>query len=413
MWLALGIFALTYAAMAGARLPFMPVDRPAAALCGAVAMVLAGIITIDEAFAAIDLGVLTLLVGVMILAAYLQQAHFFRYAAWWVLTRARSPVRLLWGLVFVSGGLSALLLNDTICLMFTPLVVAVIADADLPPLPFLLGLASATNIGGVVTFTGNPQNMIIGQAAAGDPSYLEYLALALPIGVLSLVVNAALITWMFRRELKAAAVGPRSIPKPYVDRRLAAKAIAAIVLFVVAAAAGVSLPGAAIAAAAALIVAARIPPRPTFATIDFSLLLFFVGLFVVVRGFTSSGAIEWAMEPLLATLGAGGAKGDAAFVGLTALGSNVVSNVPYVMVAVEWVPQLADPPRAFALLAIASTLAGNLTLFGSVANIIVFELAGPRGEIGFFRFLRYGVVLTTASFMVAGVVLVVATTLGY
>src|SRR5690606_23249588 len=118
-----------------------------------------------------------------------------------VLRRARSARGLLVGLVLVIGGLSALLVNDTVCIVLTPLVVAIVVEAGLPPLPYLLGLASASNIGGVVTFSGNPQNMIIGTAAAGEPSFAQYLAVTLPAGVACLAVNAALLVWLFRREL--------------------------------------------------------------------------------------------------------------------------------------------------------------------------------------------------------------------
>jgi Na+/H+ antiporter NhaD/arsenite permease-like protein len=138
MTAAILVFAAAYLCMAGRPLPFLHIDRPAAALIGAVAMVAAGVLTIDEAFAAIDLQVLALLLGVMVIASYLAEAKFFRYTAWLVMTRMRSARSLLWSVVFVVGGLSALLVNDTVCLMLTPLLVAVVAEAELPPLPYLL-----------------------------------------------------------------------------------------------------------------------------------------------------------------------------------------------------------------------------------------------------------------------------------
>lgn len=393
MLTALIIFVLTYLAIASRTLPLIRLDRPAAALCGAVAMVALGVLDLDEAYRAIDLHVIALLLGVMIIAAYLTEAHVFRFTAWWVLTRARSARSLLWSLVFVAGGLSALLVNDTICLMFTPLVVAVTRAAGLPPLPYLLALASATNIGGVVTFTGNPQNMLIGNAAAGNPGYATYLALAMPVGVLGLALDAALLAWMFRRELPPGPLVRRDVPRPAIDRRLALLAVAAIAVFVALALAGRSLAGASMTAAALLILAARISPRPVLARVDWPLLLFFAGLFVVVGGVARTGALERAFA-WLAPLLTGGVAGDAALAGATVLGSNLVSNVPFVLVAVAWIPELADPAWGYVILAVASTLAGNLTLFGSVANIIVFEAAGPDGNIGYWRFLRHGAVIT-------------------
>ena len=394
---AIALFAAAYLCMAGRPLPFLHIDRPAAALVGAVAMVAAQVLTIDQAFAAIDLQVLALLFGVMVIASYLAEAKFFRYTAWLVLMRTRSARSLLWGIVFVVGALSAFLVNDTVCLMLTPLVVAVVAEAELPPLPYLLALATASNLGGAVTFTGNPQNMLIGHAAAGHPSYAHFFLLSLPAGAVCLALDAALIAWLFRRELPRGPLPPRETERPFPNWPLAARALAALAAFVALAFAGVSLAGAAMTAAAGLIVVARTPPRPVLARVDWSLLVFFAGLFVLVGGLEQSGGLRRAFEAAAPVLGRGDATGDAAFAGLTVVASNLVSNVPFVMLAVGWVPGLPDPTWGYVLLAFASTLAGNLTLFGSVANIIVFEGAGPRGEIGFFRFLRSGAVITVVT----------------
>jgi len=412
MTAAIVLFAATYLCMAGRPLPFLHIDRPTAALVGAVAMVVAGVLTIDQAFAAIDLQVIALLLGVMLLASYLAEARFFRFAAWVVLTRTRSARSLLWGIVFVVGGLSALLVNDTVCLVLTPLVMAVVVEAELPPLPYLLALASASNLGGVVTFTGNPQNMLIGHAAADHPSYAEFFLLALPVGALCLTLDALVLSWMFRRELPRGPLPARHAARPLVSWRLAARALASLALFVVLAFSGVSLAGAAMAAAAVLILVAQVPPRPVLQRVDWSLLLFFAGLFVLVGGLARSGALQRAFagaEPIIAR---GGVAGDAVFAGLTVLVSNLVSNVPFVMVAVHWVPAMPEPAWGYGLLAIASTLAGNLTLFGSVANVIVFEAAGPHREIGFFRFVRHGAVITAVTLVGASAVLAVERLLG-
>jgi Na+/H+ antiporter NhaD/arsenite permease-like protein len=415
MTAALVIFIVTYLAIAGIAIAHLRhVDRPAAAMCGAVAMVACGVLTLDQAFAAIDLHVVTLLLGVLLIAAYLTEAKFFRRTAWLVLTRAGSARTLLWGLCLVAGGLSALLVNDTVCLVLTPLVLAVTAEADLPPLPYLLALASSSNIGGVVTYSGNPQNMIIGQAAAGEPSFAAYLAVALPAGALCLVANAALLQWLFRAELPSGPLPEHTPARPFLDRPLAAQGIAALALFAGLALAGVSLAGAAMTAAALLVIAARkVSPREVLARIDWPLLLFFAGLFVVVQGLAQTGVLARIFAAVAPALGRGGLVGDATFVGATVVASNAVSNVPFVLIAVHWVPSMPDPAWGYVMLAFASTLAGNLTPFGSVANIIVLESAGPRGEIGFFRFLRYGAVLTAASLVVAFGVLWIERQLGW
>ena len=407
------IFGLTYVAIAGLRFPGVAIDRPAAALLGAVAMVASGILPLDEALRAVNLETIVLLLGMMIIAAYLIEAHFFKRTAWWVLTRARSARSLLWGLVFVSGGLSALLVNDTVCLMFTPLVLAVVYEAQLPPLPYLLGLAAATNVGGVVTFTGNPQNMIVAMAAKGTLGYGEYLRLTLPIGIVSLALVAAILTVAFRRVLPVGPLADRAPPKPYVDVALMAKALGALVLFVALAVAGRSLAGAAVTAAAALVLVAQRPPRESLDKVDWVLLLFFAGLFVVVRGLESSGALADVTNHLAPLLARGDATGLILFAALTVVGSNVISNVPFVVVAVRAVAETPEPRWGYVVLAVASTLAGNLTLFGSVANLIVFEAAGPSAPISFGKFLRYGVVITAATMAVAMAILLGERALGW
>jgi Na+/H+ antiporter NhaD/arsenite permease-like protein len=410
---ALAVFCLTYLVIATRQLAHLNLDRPAGALIGAVAMVVVGGMPLAEAQHAIDLRVITLLVGVLIIAAYLEEARFFRICAWHVLMRARSAKQLLWGLTFVAGALSALLVNDTVCLVLTPLVVTVAIEARLPALPYLLALASATNIGGVVTFTGNPQNMIVGEAAAGLPSFAQYLAVSLVPGTLCLAANAAMLTFLFRKELPAGPLGERDAPRPGFDRILAAKGVGALALFAGLCLAGVSLSGASITSAALLILTARIPSKRALDHVDWPLLLFFAGLFVVVEGLARTGALQDLFDHAAPVIARGDAVGDAAFVGVTVLGSNVVSNVPLVLVAREWVPSMPDPSWHWILLAWASTLAGNLTIFGSVANVIVLETAGPRGEIGFFRFLRYGAVLTLASCVVGFGALALERALGW
>ena len=399
------VFALTYLVIASRQLHFIGLDRPAGATVGAVAMVVVGGLPMDAALHAIDLHVVILLFGILLIAAYLTEARFFRLCAYLVMTRARSARSLLFGLTFVAGGLSALLLNDTVCVLLTPLVVAVVVEAGLPPLPYLLALASAANVGGVVSFSGNPQNMIVGAAAHDTISFAQYFALTLPVGVLCLAASAATLIWLFRRELPRGPLVDRSPPRPALDRVLTAKALAALAAFAIMALAGVELAGAAMAAAAVLMVVARTPPRRAFAAVDWQLLVFFAGLFVVVAGVAHAGVLDRVFAALSPVVARGDRLGDAGFVALVVLASNVVSNVPLVLVAIAWVPHMPDPTWGYVMLAVASTLAGTLTLFGSVANVIVMERAGPRGEIGFFRFLRYGAVVATVDIVVGFAVL--------
>jgi Na+/H+ antiporter NhaD/arsenite permease-like protein len=402
---ALVVFTITYLVIASRQLRFIGLDRPAGATVGGVAMVVIGGLPMDAALRAIDLHVITLLFGILLIAAYLTEARFFRLCAYLVLTRARSARSLVFALSFVAGGLSALLLNDTVCILLTPLVVAVVVEARLPALPYLLALASAANVGGVVSFSGNPQNMIIGAAAHGTVGFAQYLILTLPVGAACLAANAAALAWVFRRELPSGPLGERSPPRPALDRVLTAKALVALAAFAGLALAGVSLSGAAMSAAAGLMIVARTPPRRAFASVDWQLLVFFAGLFVVIAGVARVGLLDRLFDALAPVVARGDLVGDLGFVALIVLASNLISNVPLVIVAVAWVPRMPDPTWGYILLAVASTLAGNLTLFGSVANVIVMESAGPRGEIGFWRFLRYGAILTTVDLAIGFAVL--------
>jgi len=402
---ALVVFTLTYLVIASRQFEFVKLDRPAATIVGGVAMVLFGGLPLEAALSAIDLHVVVLLLGVLVMAAYLQEAQFFRYAAYLVLTRASSARRLLFGLIFVSGALSALLLNDTVCVVLTPLVVGVVVEAGLPALPYLLALASAANVGGVVSFSGNPQNMIVGAAAHGTIGFAQYLVLTLPVGVACLAANAALLGFMFRKQLPAGPLVDRSPPKPALDKQLTLKALLALALFAGLALFGVKLAGAAICAAAILMVVSRRGASGAFAIVDWTLLLFFGGLFVVVAGVQHAGIIDRLFHSIEPVIARGDLVGDLAFIGLVVIGSQIVSNVPLVLVAVAWVPHMPDPTWGYIMLAVASTLAGNLTLFGSVANIIVLESAGPRGEIGFRKFLRYGGVIAVVDLVLAFAIL--------
>jgi len=395
------IFTLTYLLIASGQLKFLRLDRPAAAVVGAVAMVIVGGLPMDAALHAIDLHVLILLFGVLVIAAYLDKAQFFRFVAYLVLTRTRSARTLLFGLTFVAGALSAFLVNDTVCVVLTPLVVAVVVETRLPALPYLLALAGAANVGGVVSFSGNPQNMIVGAAAHGTLGFAQYFALVLPVGAICLAANAWILAFLFRRQLREGPLAERSPPRPAIDKVLAAKALGALALFAVLALAGIELAGAAMAAAAALMLAARTGGREVFGSVDWTLLALFGGLFVVVAGVEHAGLLDRVFDAVSPVVARGDALGDLGFVALIVLGSQVVSNVPLVIIAVKWVPHMPSPTWGYIMLAVASTLAGNLTLFGSIANIIVIESAGTRGEIGFLKFLRYGAVITLVDLVLA------------
>ncbi|MFY1828287.1 SLC13 family permease [Myxococcus fulvus] len=408
--MALAIFLFTYVFIAGARLPFLKLDRPGGALLGAVLMVVLGVVSPAEVFNhsedtarhAIDADTIILLLGMMLLAAYMSQAAVFRTAGAWAVRRARTPRLLLVAVTFISAVLSAFLVNDTVCLMLTPLVLATVDDAKLPPVPYLLAVCMGSNSGSVATFTGNPQNMLI-QGASGI-SYSSFAAYMAVPALLSTVIVAVALVYLFRNELSSKRFEPQPPPPP-VDRWLLVLTLTVTAGVIAAFFAGLPMSWSALAGAALVMALSRREPREALERVDWVLLLFFASLFVVVYGVNKHG---WAEEirlifaPLMAgppwreTLG---------FAGLTLVASNLFSNVPFVMLARSWVPSLQNVELGWHVLALGSTLAGNLTLVGSVANLIVFEAARGKVDMSFMRYLRVGLPVTLVSFVVGIAVL--------
>src|SRR5262245_56534482 len=187
------IFTLTYAIISARRLRWLKLDRPAGALLGAVACVLAGVLTPAQALAAVDGRTLALLFGMMGMGAFLAVDGFFDRAGHALAAWAKTPARLLGALIWSSGALSALVTNDAVCVLAAPLVVAMVKRHRLPALPFLLALATSANTGSVATLVGNPQNMLC--ASLGNLVYRHHLLLGLPIAIVGLALNHAVIAW--------------------------------------------------------------------------------------------------------------------------------------------------------------------------------------------------------------------------
>jgi Na+/H+ antiporter NhaD/arsenite permease-like protein len=396
------IFVLTYVLVSGRRLKILPLNRPAAALLGAVLMVACGVTTPEEAYRAIDYDTLVLLLGMMLVAAYLSIGGFFDRAADWTLRVAKTPQRLMFYVTLVSGTLSALLVNDTVCLMLTPLVVAVIARAgkpgNLPLLPYLLALAMSSNLGSVATLVGNPQNMIIGSLSG--LRFLDFTLSMLPVAAAGMAVQYAILHVAFNRQLRDARLAPPTGTPPAIDRRLVVLSLVALVLVFAGFMAGWDLAWTALGGGALVMVLARRDTHEVLQRVDWHLLLFFAALFVVVEGLNGTG---W---PDTIYAGVRGAFGETPtsqawnLAWFSAIGSNVFSNVPFVLVAGKWLPHFADPELMWKVLALATTFAGNLTILGSVANIIVVESARGHCEVGFWDYAKYGIPVTLATTVV-------------
>lgn len=398
--LAIAIFLATYVAIAIGRLPGLRVDRAGAALIGAALMVGCGVLSLEEAYRAIDLDTITLLLGMMIVVANLRLSGFFRMVTGWAAGRARHPALLLSVVVITTGVLSAFLVNDAICLVMAPIVITLTRALDRNPAPYLIAVALASNVGSTATITGNPQNMIIGNLSG--ISYAAFTGALLPIAALGLLVTILLVLLLNPREyLTRQALRSVTVPAHY-HGWLAMKAALAAVVMIVLFFLGQPVAKVAICAAALLLLTRRIRPHKVYAEIDGPLLMMFAGLFVVVRG------LEHAVltPDLLAQVTRLDLGNTAILTGVTAVLSNLVSNVPAVLVLKPFVEHLHDPQRAWLVVAMASTLAGNFTLLGSVANLIVAERAAKDGiTIDFWTYFRIGAPLTIATLAIGVFVL--------
>lgn len=382
----------------------VPIDRPAGALIGALGMVLCGVVSPRDALErGVNYDTLLLLFGMMVICAYMVEARLFRFVSYLVLSHVTSARRLLVAVVLVSGLLSAVLVNDTVCLMTTPLVLQCCRDARLKPLPFLLAVAFGANAGSVATPTGNPQNMIIG-TLSGIPYTRFVLVLGLP-AVVSLLAVAGLLVLLFRRELPSEPLPSAHLERPAFDPRLAAKCLLTLVLVLGGFFLGYSMAWTALFGAVLLMLIGRRTPRRIMERVDYVLLVFFAGLFVLVYGVGKVGLAEVLFGYVRPLLGSEPLRQVLVFGVFTELLSQVVSNVPFVLLASQWMPHFADPQLMWLSMAMFSTLAGNLTIVGSVANIIVLETAGEDGRIGFWRFLRYGTVITIVTSILGFLVL--------
>lgn len=396
------ILVVTYLLIAVQGLPGVRLNRPAASLLGAVAMVTLGRLPLRDAYAAIDLNVIVFLLGVLLLTVYLELGGFFEWVAQGVVSRAHAPKSLLAVIVFVSGILSAFFVNDTICLVLTPLVIAVVRSLRLRPLPYLLAIALGSNVGSAMTPTGNPQNMLIG--VASGVSFARFVSvLVLPsLGALAIVFG--IIAFIHRGDLPATATlsSPEHVEPvahPF-DRALVTLSLIVFGGALVAWLAGLSLPLVAVSAAAILMVIAGRDSAEVFANVEWELLLFFGALFVVMRGVRDVPLVQELTSASAARL-TGAATHDALIVSGAMLAlSNLVSNVPAVILWLPVVPRVANASFVWLVMSMSSTFAGNLTLLGSMANLIVAERAGARGErIGFMEYLRVGLPATVVTML--------------
>ncbi len=389
------IFTASYIALAVGRVPGLAIDRAGVALVGASLMVASGALPLDEAYRAVDLNTLTLLLGMMILVANLRLSGFFVIAGGWVMQRAHRPLALLAAVAAVAGVFSAFLVNDAVCLVLAPLVVELTLALRRNPIPYLLAVAMASNIGSTATITGNPQNMMIGSFS--HIPYASFAAALAPVALFGLLLTIVLIAVFHRREFARGVQLSAPETQMRVHRVLMWRALAGTALVVGLFFAGQPPAKVAIIVGGLLLLTRRVRSERVYAQIDWSLLLMFAGLFIIVAGaehsllsgdvITAVGRLHLDRLPVLSAL--------------TAILSNLVSNVPAVAVLRPFIDGLPDSQRAWLTVAMASTLAGNLTVLGSIANLIVVQRAAAGGVvIGLWDYCRVGVPLTLLTLLI-------------
>jgi Na+/H+ antiporter NhaD/arsenite permease-like protein len=331
----------------------------------------------------------------MILVANLRLSGFFAVAGSWVMRRARRPLALLCAVTAIAGLFSAFLVNDAVCLVLAPLVIELTLALRRSPVPYLLAVAMASNIGSTATITGNPQNMLIGSFS--HISYANFASALTPVALFGLILTVALIAVLHRREFTAgvqlsAPAAPVRIQPVLLWRALAGTALVVGLFF-----SGQPPAKVAIIVGGLLLLTRRVRSQRIYAQVDWSLLLMFAGLFIIV-----AGAEHSLLSPeVMTAVGRLGLDRLPVLGALTAILSNLVSNVPAVLVLRPFIDGLSNSQPAWLTVAMASTLAGNLTVLGSIANLIVVQRAAAGGVvIGLWDYCRVGVPLTLLTLLI-------------
>ncbi len=394
--LTLLIVAATIIGIAVGRWPLLRADRTTIALIGSALLLGIGAISLEEAYAALDLDTILLLFSMMVINGSLFLSGFFGLITQRVVQFAHGPRSLLALVIGASGVLSALFLNDTIVIMMTPIVLDVTRSLRRNPLPYLIALAVAANIGSTATITGNPQNIIIGNAS--KITYLDFAIALTPTALIGLVICWVIVMLVYRDEFQGGTLTAPDVLRTRIYRPLLRKAALVISFMLIAFLIGVPVPLAAFLAAATLLATRRLRPERVFKTVDWNLLTFFAGLFVVTHALDVQGWTEY----LFTTLRPLAQAGMVPFGIVSVILSNLISNVPAVLLLQGLVPAFADQQRAWLTLAATATLAGNLTLLGSVANLIMAELAARWGvRVSFSAYLKVGLPVTILTVMVS------------
>jgi len=386
------VFAVSYLVFALGKLPGMKIDRPGMAIIGAVLMVAFRIVPAADALRFIDFGTLVLLFSMMLVVGCLHLTGFFEWITEHIVLRLK-PHHLLPTVIFITGVLSAFFVNDIICLVMVPFTLLATRRMGLKPLPYLLAVATSANIGSVATITGNPQNMLIGSFSG--LTYRHFIRHLGPVALIGLVLDWLIIHRMFGNHSVPEEAEAVTATKLHTSTRELRKPALVIALVLAGFVAGVPPAMMAAIGAALMLITRTRNPRLVYDEVDWGLLVFFVGLFLIVGGAQNSGLTGY----LFAIAERSNLQNPGVLTAVTAVLSNLVSNVPAVMLLKTLVPVFRDPHTGWLVLAMASTLAGNLTITGSVANLIVVERAHGEIHIGFWDYSRVGIPITLVTLL--------------
>lgn len=390
----LAVFGVVYAGMIAGGIPGLAIDRTGIAVLGAIALLATGHVSLDASWHAMDVGTLALLLGLMVVSAQFRLGGFYTRVIARAVSAPLSPPTLLALVIGAVGLLSALLVNDVVCLAATPVIVQAASRRRLDPLPFLLATACASNVGSAATLIGNPQNMLVGQALG--LSFAGYLADAAVPSVLGLGSVWAVVAFQWRGRWHLVSEVP-AVEFPVYNAWQTGKGLAILgVLLALFLFTPIPRGVTALAAAGVLFLSRHMASRRMLGEVDWQLLVLFGGLFIVNDVLAKTGMPAAAVDAL-AGIGVDMKSAPALF-GTTVVLSNLVSNVPAVMLLLP----VSDHAQAGPILALASTLAGNLLLVGSIANLIVADQAGRLGvRIGWRDHARVGVPVTLATLALA------------
>ena len=404
------IFIATYALIATDR-----VHRTTAALAGGVLMIALNVLDQEEAFRAIDLNVIFLLLGMMVIANVMRKTGVFQWLAIRAVRFAGGrPWRILVVLCLVTAVASAFLDNVTTVVLIGPITLYIASALRVSPLPYLVAEILASNIGGTATLIGDPPNILIGSAAGID--FTTFALNMTPVAIVVLVAFLALARWLLWPELVrqqgSVAIADLDESGVITDHRLMRLSVAVMALtilgFLLAAPLHYEPATIALLGASALFLVAREDPAEILAEVEWTTLLFFVGLFVVVEGVVHVGIIEALARGLFALTGGDTTVTSLALLWVSGAASGIIDNIPYTATLIPVVEQLArqgvDPEPLWWSLALGADLGGNSTIIGASANIIIANLAARAGQpISFGLFLRYGIATALVSLLISTV----------